>query len=73
MRYQPLNIIKKLRLYWSAEADAILARFYLKSQQPELALGAFQSAFKKLQTDPWPYWVIMKRNLKLALKLAEEM
>ena len=67
-----IQLVEKLQVLWPVEADAIRARFYWKTKQPEPALQAYMAAFKRLRSDPWPYGVIMSRTLNLALEMAKD-
>ena len=67
-----LELVEKLRPLWPAETDAVLARFYWKTKQPEKALKSLQALFRRLRYDPWPSRSMMNRSLYLAQKLADE-
>ena len=61
-----LPLISHLRAYQPAEADVILAGFFLKRQQYDMAASALERAFNRLRDDPWPLLAFKDKALRLA-------
>ena len=51
-------------------AKALLARYYLRNEEPAQALEALKSALTELQAYPWVQIKVLYRSLELGLELA---
>jgi hypothetical protein len=61
--------LDRLRAYQPVEADAILARLYLRQGRPADAAEALRVAFEGYREDPWPWPLIMEHALQTAKEL----
>jgi len=67
---QAYGYIERLRDLQPVEADAILARLYLRQGRFAQAGEALRMAFEAYRTDPWPWPLIMEHALQSAKELA---
>lgn len=62
--------IENLRALEPTESDAILARLRVRQGRYAEATAAFEAAFLRYRTDPWPLRRIMKRVMPLTIEVA---
>ncbi|MET0594251.1 MAG: fused MFS/spermidine synthase [Polyangiaceae bacterium] len=61
--------VDRLRPYQPVEADAILARLFLRQGQFTQAAEALRVAFEAYREDPWPWPLVMEHALQTAKEL----
>jgi spermidine synthase len=65
-----VSLAQQLRPHAPVEADVILARLRWRQQRPDEALAHFEAALRRFRDDPWPWPLVLRRALKLAVPLA---
>jgi hypothetical protein len=68
--YKALPLINQLKKYFPVTAEAILAKYYLRSKDPEQALNSMREVFTNLRTYPWVMVPVMYRALLQATEMA---
>jgi len=68
--YKALPLINQLKKYFPVTAEAILAKYYLRSKDPEQALNSMREVFTNLRTHPWVMVPVMYRALIQATEMA---
>jgi spermidine synthase len=66
-----LRYAEALRAMQPAEADAIVARYWVRQDKSEEAMTALEAAFARHRVDPWPMPVLMRHAIELAADLAK--
>lgn len=62
--------IAQLQNYWPLTAKAVLARFYWRTGERELAYQTLEDVFINLRTNPWPQKQVIRHSLILMKEMA---